>query len=94
MKRTQLKRGGSIKKSKSINKVSTKEKERQKIYAEQRKKDEETEQACKRCGVQQNLQRHHPDGRSDILNYFYLCFTCHHWVHENPDKARKQNFLV
>jgi len=87
-------RRGFLKQGGSINKVSDKEKERQKQYAEQLKKDLQTEQRCKRCGGGQGLQRHHCNSRKDILDYVYLCYLCHTWVHECPAQARESGWLT
>jgi len=77
-----------------IKKVSAKEKERQIIYAKQKQIDEQTEQSCKRCFGNINLERHHVSRRADILAYIYICQDCHRWVHANPKEARKEGLLV
>ena len=79
--------------SKPINKVSTKEIERQKQYAEQLKKDQETIQECNRCKGGQNLQRHHVNGRRNILDHVCMCASCHSWIHEKPKEAREEGYL-
>lgn len=87
-------RRGFLKSGGNINKVSDKEKERQKQYGEQLRKDLQTTQSCKRCGTGQDLQRHHVSGRVNILDYIYLCVNCHHWVHQYPAQARKAGWLT
>ena len=94
LKRTGIKRGGSSLLRKKINPVSTKEKGRQKEYAAKQKQDQKKDLACIRCGTDLLLQRHHPRGRQNILDYVYVCAPCHSWIHENPIQAREQNYLT
>lgn len=86
--RSPIARGGPI------NKRSVKEQGRQREYAKQLEKDRETDQSCALCGSSKNLQRHHPAGRGNILNYFYVCAVCHEKIHAYPDQARKEGWLV
>lgn len=94
-KRSSLKRGnGFLKKSGRINPVSDKEHERQRIYREKQLEDEKNvEMQCAICSSQQSLSRHHCNSRRDILDYIYLCLTCHDKVHSDPKWARENGWL-
>lgn len=55
---------------------------------------------CAKCGVNDNLDRHHPygrtgehDGKPTITLWIWLCRECHDWVHANSTEALSQGWL-
>lgn len=52
---------------------------------------------CAKCGNQDNLERHHPLGRSFPDIFIYLCneYGCgfHKWIHENSNEAYKLGWI-
>ncbi len=78
-----------------MKRISTKEIERQELYANQKTKDiaAGANEACERCGARGNMQRHHTNGRHDILLYIYVCSGCHEFIHTHPDIARREGYL-
>ncbi len=75
--------------------ISTKEIERQAIYAERKTRDIAVglNEACERCGAKGDMQRHHTNGRNEILLYIYVCRGCHEFIHTHPDIARREGYL-
>lgn len=58
------------------------------------------EGGCARCGTLDNLQKHHPYGRSAtkdgkpcITLWIWLCYHCHDWVHVNSNQAYAEGWL-
>lgn len=87
-----------------VNQMSDKERERQTLYRDKLYDDfnKNETQECRRCQLRCRIDdvlegkfhRHHPNGRHDILDYMYLCHTCHRWVHDNPSESRRIGLLT
>ncbi len=67
------------------------------LYREKKKLDHAFQNCC-RCSqgdVIQRLERHHHSGRHNhwLLEYCWLCKSCHKWVHDNAREARELGYL-
>lgn len=56
---------------------------------------------CEKCGDNAPTDRHHRmrrrDGGDRLSNLLFLCSTCHHWLHDNPEsvtRARALGYIV
>ena len=87
---------------KPLNKVSTGQKQRNRVYTTLRKIFLENHKICEaklsgcRCAAS---EVHHKAGRigSNFLNvktWLAVCESCHKWIEANPDEAKKNNLSV
>lgn len=81
----------------ALKRISKKRSDWLALYHEKRDKDNLI-QECFKCGVtypKHCFDAHHIRGRAGklILEYVYLCRSCHEFVHENPNKAREMGLL-
>lgn len=53
---------------------------------------------CKVCGKTNHKDEadcHHPSGRSgqNILDFWFICVSCHAWIHAHPNESRAKGYL-
>jgi hypothetical protein len=53
---------------------------------------------CKNCKIQfpkKDMHPHHVEGRHGLklLNFFWVCAKCHHWIHLHPQLAVQRGLL-
>jgi len=82
----------------SLNQVSEKRKEQEKIYKVVRKVHLDSNPNCAVCG-EQATEIHHKNGRNgerlnDIKHFLSVCRGCHTYIHEHPKESREKGFLI
>lgn len=82
----------------SLNEMSEKRKEQEKLYSKISENFKYLHPDCECCG-KKATDIHHKNGRNgDRLNdskYFMsVCRICHTYIHEHPQEARENGYLV
>jgi len=83
---------------KSLNQVSEKRQDQEKIYKSIRKIYLENNPNCEVCGEEAS-EIHHKNGRNgdrlnDITFFMAICRGCHNYVHEHPKESRELGYLI
>lgn len=104
MKRSPLTRKVGLKRStkplvtrKPMKRVSTKQVAKLRTYAKIRIEKLNEDPMCQRCGAAAT-QTHHRKGRGIHLDekewLMSICLNCHTELHENPNQARKDGWII
>lgn len=78
--------------------LSNKRKDQLGIYKQMRRRYLQKTPKCERCG-QSATEIHHKAGRTNNLlndskHFMAICRPCHRWVHDNPEDARNNDWLL
>jgi hypothetical protein len=80
-----------------MKRISDRQRQRLKEYAVARGRFMQESPNCQRCG-EKATELHHSRGRigsllTDLRWFIGLCHSCHDFVHNNPNEARKAGLL-
>lgn len=99
LKRSPLKRKTPLFRKKKLNKVSTKQTQRNIKYYRIRDQYMKEHPVCEVCGLEPSRDLHHKKGRSGDLLFdtqFFMAVSrkCHDRIHQNPEWAKESGFLI
>lgn len=82
-----------------IRRVSKKRAKQNAEYMKLRKKYLEDHTVCQVCNEREATQIHHKAGRRhsllcEVEFFLAICFECHAYIHNHPEAARKEGWLL